>query len=277
MIFDGIVLLSDIDGTLATYERVILPENIKAIQYFIDNGGRFGVATGRTARSAQRMIRQLPVNCPCLVVNGGGIYDPVSDSMLFSCYLDHSAEKLFEPIMKAVPDVGVEINNDGVLQCVKYSPRSYEHVMYELGEFTQYTFEDIPEDAKWCKALFTGTPEEIDRVQACCQDLVQDDDPFYVIRSEPTLFELLPKEATKGRGLVHLAEILDVPIKNMYAIGDYYNDLDMLLAAGCSAAVQGAPAEVIAATDYVTCSCEQGAVADFIRIIEQKLKTENRR
>lgn len=272
MIFDGIVLLSDIDGTLATYDRVILPKNIEAIQYFTQNGGRFGVATGRTARSAARMISQINVNCPCLVVNGGGIYDPVEDKMLFSCYLDHSASRIFHKIIEKVPNIGVEINNNGVLQCVKYSPRSYEHVMYELGEFTQYTLLDIPENANWFKALFTGTPKEIDQVEILCRDLVRDEDPYYVIRSEPTLFELLPKEAKKGSSLVRLANILQVPIENMYAIGDYYNDLDLLSAAGFSAAVKGAPQEVIAVTDYVTCPCEEGAVADFISFIERRLK-----
>ncbi len=274
MIFDGIILLSDIDGTLATYDRKILPQNKKAIEYFTKNGGRFGVATGRTARSAQRMISQIAVNCPCLVVNGGGIYDSMEDKMLFSCYLDHSASSLFEHIIQAVPGIGIEINNDGLLQCVKYSPRSHEHVMYELGEFTQYTMEDIPQNSNWYKALFTGTPEEIDQVQALCNQLVRESDPYYVVRSEPTLFELLPKEAKKGLALVRLANMLEIPIENVYAIGDYYNDLDLLKAAGFSAAVKGAPDEVLAVTDYVTCSCEDGAVADFISFIEQKLKKD---
>ncbi len=275
MIFDGIVLLSDIDGTLATYDRKILPVNQEAIRYFTENGGRFGVATGRTARSAQRMISQIAVNCPCLVVNGGGIYDPVEDKMLFSCYLDHEASFVFDRVVKEVPGVGVEINNNGVLQCVKYSPRSYEHVMYELGEFTQYTMDDIPSDSKWFKALFTGTPEEIDKVEKLCSELIDERAPYYVVRSEPTLFELLPKEAKKGTALIRLANLLQVPIENMYAIGDYYNDLDLLTAAGFSAAVAGAPKEVLAVTDYVTCSCEEGAVADFISLIEQKLEKEN--
>ncbi len=274
MIFDGVVLLSDIDGTLATYDRKILPKNKEAIEYFTKNGGLFSVATGRTARSALRMISQIAVNCPCLVVNGGGIYDPTTDEMLFSCYLDHSASRIFHKIIEQVPNIGVEINNNGVLQCVKYSPRSYEHVMYELGEFTQYTMDDIPEDANWFKALFTGTPEEIDQVEVLCKEFVCETDPYYVVRSEPTLFELLPKEAKKGKALVRLAGILGVPIENMYAIGDYYNDLDLLSAAGFSAAVKGAPKEVLAVTDYVTCSCEDGAVADFIRFIEQKLKND---
>ena len=273
MIFDGIVLLSDIDGTLATYDRTIPQVNLDALKYFTQNGGRFGIATGRTARSAQKMMENLPVNCPCIVVNGGGIYDPATDEMLFSCYLDHRALDLVFQIVASVQSVGVEINVDGILHCIKYSPRSEEHVRYELGSFTQYTLDDIPSDSNWYKALITGTPEEINQVEHLCGRIIPDGAPFYVIRSEPTLFEILPKEATKGEGVRRVSEYLGVPIQNIYAIGDFYNDIDLLKAAGYSAAVGGAPQEVIAVTDYITCSCEGGAVADFITYIEQKIKT----
>ena len=273
MIFDGIVLLSDIDGTLATYDRTIPQKNIDVLNYFTQNGGRFGIATGRTARSAKKMMKNLPVNCPCIVVNGGGIYDPIADQMLYSCYLDHRALDLVFQIVAAEQGVGVEINVEGILHCVKYSPRSEEHVRYELGTFAQYTMDDIPDDSNWYKALITGTSEEIDRVELLCRKILPDGAPFYVIRSEPTLFEILPKEATKGEGVYRVANHLSVPIENIYAIGDYYNDIDLLKAAGYSAAVCGAPKEVIAVTDYTTCSCEAGAVADFIMYIEQKIKT----
>ncbi len=273
MIFDGVVLLSDVDGTLSTYDRKIVPENIEAIRYFTANGGRFGVATGRTAHSAQKFLSELPINCPCLVVNGGGIYDFQTETMLYSCFLDHSAWRLVPPVIKQAPHVGIEINVDGVLHCVKYSSRSEQHVSYELNRFQLHTFDDIPPDSNWYKILFTGEPEEIDLVEAICKQLVLPNAPYYVVRSESTLFEVLPREATKGKGVIRLSEILSVPIPQIYAIGDYYNDIELLSAAGCSAAVDGAPREVIAVTDYVTCTCEKGAVADFIRYIEKKIQT----
>lgn len=277
MIFDGILLLSDIDGTLATYDRTIVPENRKAIEYFTKNGGRFGVATGRTALSSKQMTADITVNAPCIVVNGGGIYDFKTDEILFACYLDHSAVRLFQPVINAVPGVGIEINNNGILQCIQYSERSEKHVSYEVGSFTQYTLQDIPQTGNWFKALFTGSSDEIDQVEALCNQLVTEDDPFYVIRTEPTLFEILPKGATKGESLHRLANILSLPISQVYAIGDYYNDVDFLSAAGFSAAVKGAPEEVLAVTDYTTCSCEEGAVADFINFIERRIQNSSRR
>ncbi|MBR6549504.1 MAG: HAD family hydrolase [Clostridia bacterium] len=273
MTFDNIVLLSDIDGTLATYDRVIQPKNIEAIQYFVNNGGRFAVATGRTAHSAERMIKHLSVNCPCITVNGAAIYDYQQNKLLHVCYLNHCATELFKPVVELFPQVGIEINVDGVLKCVRYSPRSEEHIIYELGTFEQFTMNDIPEDSNWFKAIFTGAPDILDQVQTLCESMITETAPYYLVRSEPTLFEILPKDATKGDGVRFLSKHLSVPIDNIYAIGDYYNDIDFLSAAGYSAAVKNAPQEVLAVTDYVTCSCEDGAVADFIAHIERIIKT----
>ena len=44
--FDGILLCSDFDMTLAQNE-IISPENAAAIRYFTENGGKFTIVSGR--------------------------------------------------------------------------------------------------------------------------------------------------------------------------------------------------------------------------------------
>lgn len=46
-IFDGYLLVSDMDGTLLNSNGKLSEENKKAIEYFVDNGGQFTLATGR--------------------------------------------------------------------------------------------------------------------------------------------------------------------------------------------------------------------------------------
>ena len=45
--FEGIMLISDMDGTLLNKDGQISEKNIEAIQEFISLGGKFTVATGR--------------------------------------------------------------------------------------------------------------------------------------------------------------------------------------------------------------------------------------
>ena len=179
---------------------------------------------------------------------------------------------IINKIIEKVPNIGIEINNNGVLQCVKYSPHSYAHVMYEFGEFVQYAMNDIPKDSNWLKVLFTGNPEEIDVLMELCNELIAPDASYYVVRSEKTYLELLPKEANKGRGLLRLADMLQVPVKNMYAIGDYYNDIGMFRAAGLGVAVSNACKAAIEAADYVTVSNEEHAIAKIICEIGKEIR-----
>ena len=47
--YTGKMIISDLDGTLIPRGGVISAENKAAIQTFVDGGGRFAIATGRTS------------------------------------------------------------------------------------------------------------------------------------------------------------------------------------------------------------------------------------
>ena len=55
----------------------------------------------------------------------------------------------------------------------------------------------------------------------------------------------------------------------LYTIGDYLNDIDMLEAGDASACVSDAPDEVKKVADYIVCTAREGAVGEFIDIIER--------
>ena len=44
--FEGILMVTDLDGTLLRNDKSISEENLKAIEYFKSNGGIFAFVTG---------------------------------------------------------------------------------------------------------------------------------------------------------------------------------------------------------------------------------------
>ena len=60
--------------------------------------------------------------------------------------------------------------------------------------------------------------------------------------------------------------------KYSFGIGDFYNDLELIRDADFGAAVYAAPDEIKQLANYVTCTCEDGAVADFINQISLFMK-----
>ena len=73
-IFDQYVILTDLDGTVFDGQLNILEKDIEAIRYFIDNGGTFGVSTGRIMVSAMPLINRMPVNAPCVSPLHGSLH-----------------------------------------------------------------------------------------------------------------------------------------------------------------------------------------------------------
>lgn len=96
---------------------------------------------------------------------------------------------------------------------------------------------------------------------------------FDFIRSERSLYEILPKGIDKGTVLPLLAKHLGISMDKTIAVGDYNNDIGMIRAAGLGIAVANAVDGVKAAADHVTVSNEESAIARIISDIESgKLK-----
>ena len=69
--------------------------------------------------------------------------------------------------------------------------------------------------------------------------------------------------------------MLNIGKGKIFAIGDYFNDIEMLKTADISAAVKDSPEEVQCCADYITQSCEDGAVADFIDYLTEKFRNNS--
>ena len=68
--FDGYVIVSDLDGTLLDNNKNISKENLEAINYFTENGGKFTVATGRVIEATEEYLSKIEINFPIIVYNG---------------------------------------------------------------------------------------------------------------------------------------------------------------------------------------------------------------
>jgi Cof subfamily protein (haloacid dehalogenase superfamily) len=89
-------------------------------------------------------------------------------------------------------------------------------------------------------------------------------DDAYVTRSNPEFVEMLNPAVDKGKALREIAARYGVPIERVMAIGDSYNDLPLLRAAGFAVAMGSAPPELKAEADAVVGDVEHDGVAEAI-------------
>lgn len=267
--FSGLLVLTDLDGTLFRSDKTISEENRLAIDYFKSEGGLFTFITGRLPYYSRAAYDAVKPNAPFGCINGGGVYDGEAGRYIWSCSLSPEAIELVECIDEGFPEVGIQI----VCHHKTYFAKDNEvGVKFrQLTGLPNLTCDYRSLDEPIAKVIFESDSE--DEMQRIARTLKEHplSSSFELIRSERTLFEILPKGVNKGNAVRRLAEHLGIPIERTVAIGDYDNDVGMLRAAGIGIAVANASPSALAAADLVTVTNEQHAVARIIYDIRDGL------
>ena len=82
--------------------------------------------------------------------------------------------------------------------------------------------------------------------------------------SHPRYLEFIAPGVSKGRAVRWLARRLRIPLAATLALGDQWNDLEMLSEVGHGAAMPSAPAEVRAVARYIAPPLEEEGAAQVI-------------
>ena len=263
--FDGILICTDLDGTLLRNDKSISKENSEAIEYFKREGGKFTFITGRMYFTAKMLYEMVKPNAPVGCINGGGIYDYEKGEYLWSITLPEGVRELVDAVYQAVPSAGIQMNAlDKIYFCrdndAMRNFRRRTGTIFVVGDHKKL---DVPIG----KVVFGDEVENISKIAEVLNNHPRTAE-FDYIRSERTLYEILPKGSSKGNLLIKLAEILGVDMAKTVAIGDYNNDVSMIRAAGVGVAVANAVDEAKAAADIVTVSNEEHAIAKIIEMID---------
>ncbi len=239
--YDGILICSDLDGTLCDSNKEFSGENIDALNYFIQNGGRFSLSTGRSPQYAKKLEEKgIYCNAPIIALNGAMIYDISNEKILYHNPMD------FEKISSIKEFVEEnEIYCHDILFHSKNTVDSYEKIEGRILYKVVFA----------CKTCESAKILRNNLEKKYSQD-------FSIINSWDTGVEILDKKSTKGECILKMREFLD--IDKIVSVGDYENDISMLRNADISYAVANAIPEVKEAATKVTVSNDENALAVII-------------
>ncbi len=260
--FSNIILLSDMDGTLIDSWGIVSERNKEAIEYFVKHQGKFGVATGRTHMNGIQFLEGVPINIPCILFNGGMLYDFELEEVLEVNELPK--EKLLECVRRCItdlPNITLHIYSDDMCYIVSEEVLADKEVV-EDHQPNVFASVDDTIDKPWIKMLFSGSVDDLKSLEALIDDYQLGEDVKGVY-SQDTYFELLPRGVSKGSMIQKLREHIDGDFK-IYAIGDYYNDMELIKDADVGIATANALDELKMIADKITVSNDESAVADVI-------------
>ena len=262
--FDGVLLCSDMDGTLLDDKKQISEANKEALRYFVKEGGQFTVATGRVPTAVRGYAHEANPTVPAITHNGASIYDFEKEIFVWQSCLDDRAHEVLDFVWEHYPYCGIEVcKGDSVLIC-RLNETVLNHWKAEQFPYCEMQYQDIA--YPWAKALFLQTPEQ---TLAIKKVLLESEfaNRYHFVQSDICFFELLPKGINKGTALLQLAESLGV--RKTVAMGDNDNDLELLQMSDIGIAVDNAAKCIKENADYITVDNNHDALAHVVSFLEQ--------
>ena len=261
-IFDGILICSDLDGSLRGSlipGEKICEKNRTAIQYFQENGGLFTIASGRYPDHILALRDLVYPNTALIALNGSKIVDPESGKTLSEHHVDETVFPVIDEVLAAFPYEAHFL----------FYPTDTEKTL-DFSREEYYAEKDALKKRLAYKALLvTDTGEHGVILRDIAREKVKGT-VYEAARSWPIGLEFINREGNKGNAVRWLKEKTKSSL--LVTVGDYENDIPMLGAADIGYAVANATDEVKAAANRVTRATNaEGAIAEIIRDLEKEL------
>ncbi len=263
--FDGILICTDLDGTLLQTDKSISKQNKDAINYFMENGGLFTFVTGRMPFAASSFYEELHPNAPIGCVNGGALFDFSTDKYVWKRELDERALEIVESVAEKT-DVGIQVNTFEHIYCCRDNEGMKEFFRRVNTPKLEKHWRDV--ELPIAKVLFAETDGE--KMENLISLLASHplSCEFDFVRSEKILYEILPKGISKGVSVEKLCEHCGISRTRTISVGDYDNDIEMLKASALGIAVANASEGARAVADVVTVSNNDHAIAKIIHDLD---------
>ncbi len=274
------LLALDLDGTVLNSHGEVSERNLGALRAAEENGVYVTIATGRRFRDACPVAFKLGLNAPIITHNGTLTKHAET--------LETISVRLIEPAtIRDIMRIGGEFGVDGMMSCDPHGKGTlfYDRVSEDNLPLQKYiawsrklhgsegdaaivhveSLLSIIDDVETIHISFSGHCEAMSRLQIIL-DTELDGKAKVLATVYPqvnfTLLDILPPGSSKGFGLHNLAVSLGLAPENVMAMGDNFNDLEMLEYAGTPVVMGNAAPELLENENYrQTLSNDEDGVA----------------
>lgn len=232
----------DLDETLLCMDRTITDANKKAIHALKEKGIRFVPCSGRGYATIDVTLKELGLydlaDEYVISFNGGAITENHNHRLLFKQGISYEmADALYQRGLQYDVCIHVYTMEDVYVYNLVPSEKEFLHNRMDVIE-TDAKDLSFLKGQEIVKILYMNTDfSYLKKIEKETADLTGDADVSF---SSNRYIEFNKKGVTKGAGLRKLAEILGIDLKDTVAIGDNFNDLAMIQAAGLGACVANA-------------------------------------
>ncbi|MBQ7476749.1 MAG: HAD family phosphatase [Selenomonadaceae bacterium] len=250
------LLAFDMDSTLLTSDKKISPASIAKLEELHRRGVHVVVSTGRGISEISDYRKYFQSVTYGIMVSGAVIFDFIHDKPI-------SLHPIEENLLIETINVGIAENAMVHLLTLKDSIAN-ENDVHHMADFHmeiyQKMFEKIFTPCNDFKNFVSENPKNIFKVNIYHRSIESRNRTIDRLKNlnlqltyaERTNLEATPKNISKGSGLVELCKFLNIGVDECVAIGDGYNDEEILKTAGVGVAMGNASEEIKKIADFVT-------------------------
>ncbi len=255
------LLLSDVDGTLVTHDKVLTPRAIAAVESLSEMGIQFTVTSSRPPRGLVKLIAPLHLTLPIGGFNGGTLFRPdmsIVESLLLS---PEAAKEAMRIILAHGMDGWVYTETEWLVRDL-----SAPHVARE--EFTlSFPAKAVQDfgDALNHVGKLVAVGDDPAAISRCNEELSSAlGSQASATRSQSFFIDVTHPDANKGTLVGTLSRLLSIPAEEIATIGDMRNDVPMFRKSGLSIAMGNADGDVKSEAKRVTDTNEADGFAKAV-------------
>lgn len=249
----------DIDGTLLpTGETVVSERNRQALQQAESAGIEIVIATGRRQVYAMPLLKPIGLKPETVIITSNGTVTRTfaGDRMDRSLLPVETARELCEPLRQFGGATVFTFDREGPGELVIESIEQLHTRIAAWVEANRTSLQEVrPLERAFdtgegpVQGMVCGTVEEMNRAEAWLEQsrfakLIEMHQTQYPARNL-SILDLLPPGCSKGVALRRLAAQRGLRREEMMAIGDNFNDVEMLELAGNAVLMGNAAAELL--------------------------------
>lgn len=259
---DYIMIALDVDGTLLNDDHELTEATKQALRHAHTQGARIVLCTGRGPANAIPVLEALGLDGVLITHNGAATVQAPGGQVLHEYGFELEQVR---GLISYCRERGIHFDVCTAYEMFAEAIGETAAAMYSKFMLMPHTIPDVLHLGQTIvKFTLFGTPEEMDGAEQDFKRLQLEE--LHAIRSGDSFIDVMSTAASKGKAVKQLAEQWQVPRERIMAIGNYYNDVEMLRFAGLGIAMGNSPEAVKSAADAVTASNnEDGVAAAFVK------------
>lgn len=254
----------DIDGTLLNSNHEIT-ENVKSAINIVANEKKIPVVlvSARMPKGITFLQRELEIEQPIICYSGALILDKDNEVLSKEFIEVSKLENIYKLVSKNNIHISLYKDNEWYIEEMDYWAKQESeitNIIPKISDFNDLIEEWEIEGTGPNKILCMANPDEINFLK---ENITATDLNIYP--SKPTYLEIMPTNASKTSAINILQKKFNVEESEIIAMGDNYNDIDMLEYAGLGIAMGNAPDDVKKYANDVTLTNNEDGVAEALK------------